>query len=97
MATTDPFTAAGRAYAMERYPSGTDLDRDRRMVVDEFAEWARDYLAVQEPTDAECIHVLNVVTTPFGEKPKETEWAYAAVQRCRDAIMTARNAQAGKP
>lgn len=49
---TDAFTTAARAHARERYPSGTDLDRDRRMVVDEFAEWARDHLAAQKPTDA---------------------------------------------
>lgn len=47
--TTDAFTTAARAYARERYPTGTDLDRDRRMVVDEFAVWARDHLAAQEP------------------------------------------------
>lgn len=51
--TDDPFTDAARAYARERYPSGTDLDRDRRMVVDEFAVWARTHLAAQEPIDAE--------------------------------------------
>ena len=45
--TTDAFTEAARAYARKRYPTGSDLDRDRRMVVDEFAVWARTYLAQQ--------------------------------------------------
>ena len=57
--TTDPFTEAARAYARKRYPTGSDLDRDRRMVVDEFAVWARAHLAQQEPTDAEVLAALN--------------------------------------
>lgn len=52
--------------------------------------------AAQEPTDAECIAVLNAVTTPFGEKPRKTEWAPAAIQRCREAMVSARAARRGK-
>ena len=52
-------------------------------------------LAAQEPTDAECIAVLNAVTTPFGEKPEKTEWAPAAIQRCREAMVSARTARRG--
>ena len=55
--------------------------------------WARTHLAAQEPTDAECIAVLNAVTTPFGEKPGKAEWAPAAIRRCREAMMTARAAR----
>lgn len=50
------------------------------------AQWQRE----QEPTDAECIAILNAVTTPFGEKVQNHEWAYAGIQRCREAIMDAR-------
>ena len=50
------------------------------------AQWQRE----QEPTDAECIAILNAVTTPFGEKPGKVEWAPAAIRRCREAIMEAR-------
>lgn len=51
------------------------------------AQWQRE----QEPTDAECIAILNAVTTPFGEKTQKGEWAYAAIRRCREAIMEARH------
>ena len=57
------------------------------------AEWARTHLAAQEPTDAECIAVLNAVTTPFGEKPGRAEWAPAAIRRCREAMVSARAAR----
>lgn len=50
------------------------------------AQWQRE----QEPTDAECIAILNAVTTPFGEKPGKVEWAPAAIRRYREAIMEAR-------
>ena len=93
--TTDPFIEAARAYARERYPSGTDLDRDRRMVVDEFAAWARAYLAAQEPTDAETEAAANALAdwdgadwhaeTWDGEIPRE---AYRA--GARRALSAAR-------
>lgn len=54
------------------------------------AEWGHDQALAQEPTDAECIAILNAVTTPFGEKVQNHEWAYAGIQRCREAIMDAR-------
>lgn len=60
----DPFTEAARAYARERYPSGTDLDRDRRMVVDEFAVWAREHLAAQ---DEAAIRSLAATTVHTGQ------------------------------
>ena len=51
------------------------------------AQWQRE----QEPTDAECIAILNAVTTPFGEKPEKVTWFPAAILRCREAIMEARH------
>lgn len=94
--TTDNFTDAARAYAWKRYPTGSDLDRDRRMVVDEFIEWARIHLAAQEPSDAECLAVLNVAIVPLGEPPKRNglaDWNPAAVERVRAALSAARAAR----
>ena len=93
--TTDNFTDAARAYARERYPSGTDLDRDRRMVVDEFAEWARDHLAAQEPTDAEVLAALNAdYAIRFGPRnfPADSLEPYGdeAVRIMRAALTAAR-------
>lgn len=46
--TTDAFTTAARAHASEQW-----LMQDQREASEEGAEWARDYLARQEATDAE--------------------------------------------
>ena len=94
--TNDNFTEAARAEAKRRL---TWHDRQFGNLLDpmiHMAEWARDHLAAQEPTDAECIAVLNAVTTPFGEKPEKTEWAPAAIQRCREAMVSARAARRGR-
>ena len=96
--TTDPFTEAALAYARERYPSGTDLDRDRRMVVDEFAAWARTYLAAQEPTDAEVLAALNAdYALRFGPSnlPADNLEPYGDkhVQIMRAALVAAREAR----
>ena len=91
--TTDNFNDAARAEAKRRL---TWHDRQFGNLLDpmvHMAEWARDHLAAQEPTDAECIAVLSAVTTPFGEKPGKVEWAYAAIQRCREAMTSARAAR----
>lgn len=56
----------------------------------EGAVWARDHLAAQEPTDAECIAVLDAVTAPIGEEPMRGEWARGAINRCRRALVAAR-------
>src|SRR5699024_6998293 len=102
--TTDPFTRAARAYARGRYPSGTDLDRDRRMVVDEFAEWARAYLAAQEPTDAE---VEAAARTWAESGPTAAVWEQMAEERreytrermhaCLSAARAARRDEKGRP
>ena len=52
-----------------------------------------EHIPAAEPTDAECIEVLTSVTTPFGEKPGKVEWAPAAIQRCREAMVRARAAR----
>lgn len=57
------------------------------------AQVRRDVLQ-EEPSDAECIAVLNVVSVPFGEPPATGDWTQAAIRRCRDALMAAR--QEGK-
>ena len=98
--TTDPFTEAARAEAGRRFPLP---DRKKRHDgtpegvgqegFEQGAEWARTHLAAQKPSDAECIAVLNAVTTPLGEKPKYTVWFPAAIQRCREAMMSARAAR----
>ena len=99
--TTDNFTEAARAEAERVRDENSPLEYGtiRATFLDAFlagAEWARTHLAAQEPTDAECIAVLNAVTTPFGEKPEKTEWAPAAIQRCREAMVSARTARRGR-
>ena len=77
--------AVGKQYADEWAPTlGTMGTVARAFVAG--TKWQ----AEQEPTDAECIAILNAVTTPFGEKVQTHEWAYAGIQRCREAIMEAR-------
>ena len=99
--TNDNFNDAARAEAERRYnrivrrnkTADEWLDEGRASGFTSGAEWARTNLAAQEPTDAECIAVLNAVTTPLGEKPKYTVWFPAAIRRCREAMMSARAAR----
>ena len=96
--TTDAFTEAARAYARKRYPTGSDLDRDRRMVVDEFAVWARAHLAQQEPTDAEVLAALNAdYALRFGPSnlPADSLEPYGDkhVQIMRAALVAAKEAR----
>ena len=53
--TIDPFTAAARAEAAERFPfsEGYEVGVYQRRGFVAGAAWARDRLAQQEPTDAE--------------------------------------------
>ena len=57
--TTDDFTTAAREESERMWPgvgrgqSRADLDRAMRGGFQVGAEWARDHLAAQEPTDAE--------------------------------------------
>lgn len=48
----------------------------------------------QEPTDAECIHILSVLQTDLGQPTRtDFEWSQAAINRCREAIMSARRGE----
>ena len=102
--TTDPFTTAATERAAATYQG--DWDAYEQEPVDDYgysevqrkgfvagAEWARTHLAAQEPTDAECIAILNAVTVPLGEGPGDGVWFRAAIRRCREAMMSARAAR----
>ena len=100
--TTDDFTEAARAEADERWPrlphdpSGHYLNMGKRVGFELGASWARDHYAAQEPTDAECLAVLNVAIVPLGEPPKRNglaDWNPAAVERVRAALSAARAAR----
>ena len=93
--TTDNFTEAARAEAERQYPAlnpdaeeltypRSALREHRRSAHVAGWEAARTYLAAQEPTDEECIYILSIVCSPFGEEDKKSEWAPAAIQRCRE-------------
>lgn len=103
--TTDAFTTAARAEA-ERFlwslpddhpakPLANDgfMQTHARVVAGLMAEWARDHLAAQEPTDAECVAVLNVkyggTVGPHDEPYDAEEMAEA-----RAALTAARKARA---
>lgn len=53
------------------------------------SEWQKE----QDPSDAECIYVLNAINTPLGEEPTQNEWARAAINRCRDALIKAKESR----
>lgn len=54
----------------------------------------RDLGAAQEPTDAECIHVLSVLGTDLGQPTRtDFEWSQAAIRRCREALTAAKEAR----
>lgn len=94
MTTTDPFTEAARAEAERRWPrlphdpSGHYLNMGKRVGFDLGAQWA----AAQEPTDAECVAVLNVkyggYVGPHDEPHSEEDMAEA-----RAALSVARAAR----
>lgn len=96
--TTNDFTEAARAEAERRWPRVARRNKTAEEWLAEGmalgfvsgAEWGRDQALAEEPTDKECIAILNAVTTPFGENPGKSVWAYAAIRRCREAIMEAR-------
>ena len=94
--TTDAFTEAARAEAAERFPfsEGYEVGVYQRRGFVAGAAWARDRLAQQEPTDAECIHVLSVLGTDLGQPTRtDFEWSQAAIRRCREALIAARKAR----
>lgn len=96
--TTDTFTDAAEDAAEEHARTYIGTDEAAYGYHGGFtdgAEWARARLAVQEPTDAECLAVLNVAIVPLGEPPKRNDladWNPAAVERVRAALSAARKA-----
>lgn len=54
------------------------------------AEWGRVWTLRAKPSDAECIAILNAVSVPLGKPPQDREWEPAAIDRCREALLTAR-------
>ena len=95
--TNDNFTDAARAEAERVARENTPLEYGSiwDAFVDAYAAGlqARDHLAAQEPTDEECIYILSIVCSPFGEEDKKSEWAPAGIQRCREAMVRARAAR----
>ena len=94
--TADPFTEAARTEAAYRDMDPGPTGENNRAWFVVGAEWARDHLAAQEPTDAECLAVLNVAIVPLGEPPKRNDladWNPAAVERVRAALSAARAAR----
>lgn len=79
---TDNFTEAARKRAERRVPlDGGEPDlifRDRRELV-EMAEWARDYLTAQEPTDAE--KAVRELHRPVDVEPSDTICAACSTLR----------------
>lgn len=79
------------------HPDVRDALKDEDWTDAEITEWLighnaqvrRDALQ-EEPSDAECIAILNAVTVPLNEPPKDGQWVPASIERCREAIMTAR-------
>ena len=103
--TTDPFTDAdltdyARAEAETRWPQRRTGHYVQQLAFVAGAEWAREHLAAQGPTDAECLAVLNVAIVPLGEPPKRNglaDWNPAAVERVRAALSAARRDERGTP
>ena len=98
--TTDEFTEAARKRAERRVPlDGGEPDlifRDRRELV-KMAEWARDHLAAQEPTDTEveaAAVALAVEGDDIGEWDSLSTYAQATYLRdARAALSAARAAR----
>lgn len=102
--STDEFTKAARKRAERRVPlDGGEPDlifRDRRELV-EMAEWARDYLAAQEPTDAEVEAAdRGRVEHNIRRRMTDAEWAATRSrvehEAMRAALVAARAARRDK-
>ena len=97
--TTDNFTEAARAEA-ERYFADPGIDPLTLSVVDHamhMAEWARDHLAAQEPTDGEVLAALNapgvVVSPKMHPAPSLDYWGDKPAEAMRAALSAARAAR----
>lgn len=96
--TTNDFTtdASDRALsiAMETFKPGFDPENHPsvyRLLVD-MAEWARDHLAAQEPTEAEVVAVLDVkYGGPVG--PHDEPYDAEEMAEARAALTAAREAR----
>ena len=103
--TTDDFTEAARAEAEKRWPRDL-LDvrplpgparLNRRIGFDLGAQWARTYLAAQEPTDAEVLAALNAQVIVMSPKvppaPSLDYWGDKPAEAMRAALSAARAAR----
>ena len=105
--TTDAFTEAARAEAERQNPVPPTYDPEgpsqweRLLAQQAFrngAEWARDHLAQQEPTDAEVLAALNAdYALRFGpsNRPADSLEPYGDehVQIMRAALVAAKEAR----
>lgn len=100
--TNDDFTEAARAEAEGKFPPPREsaviypLSAVRSHSRGAFlagAEWARDHLAAQDPTDAEVLAALNLHECVFWRDEPETDLAAFvgdSVPAMRAALMAAR-------
>lgn len=100
--TTDPFTTADDRWDesphhladhCEHAGVGKACRRCRRKF-DAASQWARDYLAAQEPTDAEVLAALNaqgvVVSPKMRPAPSLDYWGDKPAEAMRAALTAAR-------
>ena len=90
--TTDPFTDAdladyARAEAETRWPQRRTGHYVQQLAFVAGAEWAREHLAAQEPTDAE---VLAAMTAYEGHPDRVSAWR-AALSAARAARQDERD------
>ena len=103
--TTDTFAEAARAEAELKHPVPDAYDPrvsqyERLLAQGAFragAEWARDHLAAQEPTDAEVLAALNaqgvVVSPKMHPAPSLDYWGDKPAEAMRAALTAARAAR----
>lgn len=89
--TTDDFTTAARAEAKRHWLDGPDAPSPQEMGA-HMAEWARTYLAEQEPTDGEVLAALNA-HDPTVSTPNLGHYAPSHVEQMRAALTAARAAR----
>ena len=96
MTTTDNFTEAARAEADRRmreadFVTSGDMARAHGFTLG--AEWARDHLAAQEPTDAgrrvTYIEVEAYLAAFSEDLPPDTEWTPDTIARVRRGLTAA--------
>lgn len=50
----------------------------------------RQAVLQEVPTVNQCVAILNAVSVPLGDPPMKGEWLPAAINRCREALLAAR-------